>query len=354
MKKTFALIGLFTLIALASFANGGDSTKVIHEGDKKFVVHKVMQGENLYSIAKQYSVNISDITSNNEVQNFSVKPGQELMIPCENCEVVSEQFAVSSEQNPEITDPIIIEPKSEIINQQSEIKEDVAEIVTEPVVVEPKTEIISQQAEIKEEPVQYITKTEETKVTHVVQAGETLYGVSKKYGVTVEQIQQWNSMTATGINTGQKLIIVQMKEVTVRVDHGEVGTVGEEIMNPIVETPNANSSLEEIFASYLTEENVIQQSRGMSVWIHEDNANSNKYYCFHNSAPIGSVLKVKNLVNNEEVLLKVIGKIPETTENKNAMIRVSYLAAQDMGVLDDKFVVEVTRYVSKNQSQASR
>lgn len=42
---------------------------------------------------------------------------------------------------------------------------------------------------------------------HTVEAKETLYGISKKYQVTVEQIQKWNNLADTGIRIGQRLIV---------------------------------------------------------------------------------------------------------------------------------------------------
>jgi LysM repeat protein len=40
---------------------------------------------------------------------------------------------------------------------------------------------------------------------HTVEKGETMYAVSRKYGVTVDQIKQWNNLTADGLALGQKL-----------------------------------------------------------------------------------------------------------------------------------------------------
>ena len=49
--------------------------------------------------------------------------------------------------------------------------------------------------------------TIETPVYHIVQPKETLYGLSKKYNVTVEQIQKWNSLPDANIKVGQKLVV---------------------------------------------------------------------------------------------------------------------------------------------------
>ena len=43
--------------------------------------------------------------------------------------------------------------------------------------------------------------------THTVAKGDTLYSVSRKYGVTVAQLQQWNNLKGTAIKVGQRLIV---------------------------------------------------------------------------------------------------------------------------------------------------
>jgi len=43
--------------------------------------------------------------------------------------------------------------------------------------------------------------------THTVQSGDTLYNISRRYGVTVEQLRQRNNLTGDMIRVGQQLII---------------------------------------------------------------------------------------------------------------------------------------------------
>jgi LysM repeat protein len=43
--------------------------------------------------------------------------------------------------------------------------------------------------------------------TYKVQQGDTLYGISRKYGVTVAQIQAWNNLTGNDIRIGQELTL---------------------------------------------------------------------------------------------------------------------------------------------------
>ncbi|HEX2211300.1 MAG TPA: LysM peptidoglycan-binding domain-containing protein, partial [Longimicrobium sp.] len=42
---------------------------------------------------------------------------------------------------------------------------------------------------------------------HVVQAGETLYGIARRYGVTVDAIRRANEMETDQVRTGQRLVI---------------------------------------------------------------------------------------------------------------------------------------------------
>jgi hypothetical protein len=51
------------------------------------------------------------------------------------------------------------------------------------------------------------TSASTNSITHVVQTNETLYSISKKYGVEMEKIQKWNKLDSLGLKTGQELII---------------------------------------------------------------------------------------------------------------------------------------------------
>jgi len=45
--------------------------------------------------------------------------------------------------------------------------------------------------------------------THTVEKGETLYQLSKKYGVTVNQLRDWNNITGNNIQVGQTIKVSQ-------------------------------------------------------------------------------------------------------------------------------------------------
>lgn len=52
------------------------------------------------------------------------------------------------------------------------------------------------------------TQTASVKISmHEVLPKENLYSISKKYGVTVDQLKNWNNLTSDGIQIGQQLIV---------------------------------------------------------------------------------------------------------------------------------------------------
>ena len=48
-----------------------------------------------------------------------------------------------------------------------------------------------------------------TSTYHTVVKGDTLYRLSRTYGVTIEQLKQWNNLTDNIISIGQRLIVSQ-------------------------------------------------------------------------------------------------------------------------------------------------
>lgn len=50
------------------------------------------------------------------------------------------------------------------------------------------------------------TSTDKTE-RHIVKSGETLYGIAKKYNLTVEQLKTYNSLKSTTLSIGQVLIV---------------------------------------------------------------------------------------------------------------------------------------------------
>lgn len=106
-------------------------------------IHKTVVGETLYSISRLYNVSVAELTKWNNLNSTSLEIGQEIN--------VGEQLEVSKTQEPN-------------------------------------------------------DDTDESKI-HVVMSGETLYAVSRKYDISVETIMQLNDLNSSDLFLGQKLIV---------------------------------------------------------------------------------------------------------------------------------------------------
>lgn len=57
---------------------------------------------------------------------------------------------------------------------------------------------------------------QDNQVTHTVRANETLFSISRRYNVTIAEIQQWNDLEGTNISLGQELTIYRQDDSTGR------------------------------------------------------------------------------------------------------------------------------------------
>lgn len=99
---------------------------------------------------------------------------------------------------------------------------------------------------------------------------------------------------------------------------------------PAVTTVKTNSTGSDKTLTYLTEKGVI-------TWTKSNN-DDGQYYALHPTAPIGTTITVKNMMNSKTIQVKVIGKLPNTADNQGVLMKISNSAAKALNVLDDKFL----------------
>ena len=81
--------------------------------------------------------------------------------------------------------------------------------------------------------------------------------------------------------------------------------------------------------------------QGAASWINDEQVNPNKFYALHRSAPIGTIIKVTNILNKQSVFVKVVGVLQETGDS-NVIIKISKAAAKKLGVTESKFQAELS------------
>lgn len=68
-------------------------------------------------------------------------------------------------------------------------------------------ELVQPTAEKSSKPVEEVIPVKTIKLSHSVAAKETLYSISRKYAVTVDELKEWNHLRSSELRAGQKLII---------------------------------------------------------------------------------------------------------------------------------------------------
>ena len=144
---------------------------------------------------------------------------------------------------------------------------------------------------------------------HFVKSGETLYSISKLYDISVEKLKNLNSLSDNSLSVGQKIIIQET-------------IIQEKVDNNI-------TNREEAFASTID---------GMD--------DSDKYLALHKTAEIGTIIFVKNQMSDAIVIVRVIGKLPDTGINQKVDIKLSKISFDKLSSQDLIVPVELT-YVGK-------
>ena len=139
---------------------------------------------------------------------------------------------------------------------------------------------------------------------HIIKKGETLYSISKNYNISVNYLKKINNLNSNSLSIGQRIIIEIIE------DNNEL---------------NSDTNREEGFASTI-----------------EDNTSSDKYLALHKTATIGTIIFVKNQMNDNVVIVRVIGALPNTGINDKINIKLSRVAFEKLDAKDDIIPVELT------------
>ncbi len=245
------------------------------------LIHVVAAKEGMYSIAKAYNVSIDEIKQWNNLTSPDLSIGQELVIKKRNT---------------------ISTPTTQIAN----------------------TPNINQ------------------KNTHTVVIKETMFSIAQKYGITIQQLRDWNTLEGNEISIGQVLVVSASEQNVAMVTPKET-QIPKVITTPQTTTPPKENSITTIRISESVKNADELIENGVAELI-EGTEGNRKYLALHRTAPIGTILKVKNEMNNREVFVRVMGKLPDTALTEKLIIRISKSAYDRLGAIDARFRVEVTYY----------
>ena len=261
------------------------------------VTYNVAKGETLYSISKKMNTNVESLRMWNDLKSDDIKSGQKIVVGYGNS---SSKTTVTPDQN--VTSTNVVTKKD------TEVKKTNKDVV--------KTE--------KE-----LTTKENKKV--IIPNDDTL--VKKQGNTTVS--------TVTTVNTDTKTDVY----ATIDTKKNPVNTVTG--TTSVITNPNAvDPTLTKTDKITVTPKKITNPSDKQLVYLNEkgvitwtkSNNDDGQFYALHPTAPIGTTITVKNMMNSKSIQVKVIGKLPNTSDNQNVLMKISSSAAKALNVLDDKFL----------------
>lgn len=332
------MITLLITTVFAFFSPGVERDSVGTEviNGKVFVIHRVEEKETLYAISRRYGVPVSQILEYNATADAGLEVGQILKVPYVprskpqpqqgNLHKVAEKetlFSISRLYNVSVDE----------LKQWNNLQDNSLAVGQELVIKKKDAAVAAS--------VTGLPQVQSVQNVHTVAAKETLFSIARQYGVTVQQIKEWNSLTTDELKIGQQLLVAQpiYKEQAVVTA----------VEKPPVETPakDVTASLPDAGKPVIITEPVRNTSEvvesGLAELIDGTEANR-KYLALHRTAPVGTILKVRNEMNGREVFVRVIGKLPDTALTDKLIIRISKSAYDRLGAIDPRFRVEVTFY----------
>jgi LysM repeat protein len=335
------MIALITLITSLSFTpTPADSIgKEIING-KVFVLHRVELKETLYGISKRYGTTVEAILQQNPTADGGLEIDQILKVPY-----------VSSPKKPASNGKHIVAEKETLysiarmygltvdeLRKMNSLTDTSLSLGQELVVKKSGT---ASEAPYKANP----TPAPSDKGVHTVAAKETLFSIAKQYGISVKELKEWNNLSTNELKLGQTLRVIAPVAATPVVAVAPISQEPVKTASPTAtttpNTPPVISTPIKISEGYKDGKEV--RETGLAELI-EGTQGNRKYLALHRTAPTGTILKIKNQMNDREVFVRVIGQLPDTGTNDKLVIKISKSAYDRLSAIDPKFMVEVTWY----------
>lgn len=154
-------------------------------GQQSIVVHKVVAGETLASIAEKYQVTPEDIKRTNNLRRNAVRVGQQLKVATTVAGDQSVAQNVSTPQPAPAREKTTTKPKA----SESQQKANTSTASSGP-------------------------------STYKIKSGDTLSSIAKRHGVTIDEIKRANGMTSDRLRAGQTLKIPAKKAAAAKTSTG--------------------------------------------------------------------------------------------------------------------------------------
>lgn len=194
--------------------------------------------------------------------------------------------------------------------------------------------------------------------------------------VTVDDIKKWNKLTSDAVSEGTNLIVgynktgkpeavvsevvvkekedipvVTAKEIKKEEPVKTISNNGEAQTKTVVtETAVVHSEpvrntgkgfnggfFKSLYNEQAAKRTTVEETGTAAMFKSTSGWEDGKYYCLHNNAPAGSIIKITNKATQKSVYAKVLDVIPDLKQNNGIMLRLSNAAADELGAGENNF-----------------
>ena len=290
-KKNLLFCAFFFCLLPLAKASIVDSLGLKKESSKTYIVYKMGNKQPVLSVLKRYNLSLAEFKQANPETDIPVRSGEIVFIPLH---YMDESTAVLIQSSKPAAIPV-------------------AATATE-------------------------KKADEKKVDdegiHIVTAKQSLLNVANLHKVTMAEIRKWNNLTSDILKEGQRLWVSTPK--TTVIDKATLlpsKNPTEETKSTEIVAPKEGTNPEGLKKTIET---------GIAELIDVPD-NSGKYLALHKSAPIGTLVLVKNLANNQSIWVKVIGRLPNA--DSKLIIKLSPKAFERLNAVDKRIRAEISYLV---------
>ena len=350
----WCIIYIYLIFNISAAFAQKDKPKPIPK-NSPYIMHVVKLGETLTKIAKKYEVSTADILKvNPSMTAGNLMSEQIIRIPnLHSSKEVNTSKAADYKKIPTVIDDMKLKEKEKAIS------------------LPPSNRL------------------------HTVEQGQTMYAIAKMYGVSVSDIQKWNDLPDYTIKIGSQLIvgkgtenvipakketpiepkptpndiktaappavlpkasITEKNELKTTVNSPKKPEIKEQLptdeaVQPAIsetEKPETQASdnatqneLAKLYKTAISTKKVTSVRGTGAPMTTSLGAMENVYLVMHKSLPIGTIIKVKNLVNSKIIYAKIIGKLPDTDENKHVIVRYTLGVKKDLQLQNGKCYVQI-------------
>ena len=311
MKKYNLFFCLF--LFLSSAAKAQDTLFASVQKDKLFISHIVLPKQNLYRISRYYSSSVVDIKILNLMQADTLAIGSVIKIP-----LVRKNFTIHPNKNK--TDVTYL-PVYLMANNVKNIRMLMAAVPYEQEDFESflkkkKTIFNSRQScLIGYLEARNISITPEKKSETIEKPTEEQIKTT-----TQPELKKDSTPLMNQLDTTKKLIK----------SDSNIG----------IKKPSQLILLQKLYAR---SEAIEQMEKGPALSFAVDSLGNYQkgFYALHNTFSVGTIVKLKNPMTENEVYVKILGKIPEIAGNQRCIIKISREAAIYLDAKDERFLVEI-------------